>query len=150
MTEAQAFDPIAFKQKTRQEWNDAADGWRKWYHVVEGKDGGQRHSAKLVALAGIRPGVSVLIVGGGYGEPSLTAARVAGPKGRVVCTDISPGLLAFARERTREAGLDNVEFIEADAEQLDFEKESFDAIVSRALLMFLPDVPGTLTRLRSF
>ena len=46
--------------------------------------------------------------------------------------------------------LDNVEFIEADAEQLDFEKESFDAIVSRALLMFLPDVPRTLTRLRSF
>ena len=150
MTEMQAFDRIAFKQKTRQEWNDAAGGWRKWYHVVEGKDGGQRHSAKLVALARIRPGASVLDVGGGYGEPSLTAARVAGPKGRVVCTDISPGLLIFARERTREAGLGNVDFIEADAEQLDFEKESFDAIVSRALLMFLPDVPGTLRRLCSF
>jgi SAM-dependent methyltransferase len=134
----------------RQEWNDAAGGWRKWHHVVEGKDGGQRHSAKLVALAGIRPGASVLDVGGGYGEPSLTAARVAGPKGRVVCTDISPQLLAFARERAREAGLGNIEFIEADAEQLDFEKGSFDAIVSRALLMFLPDVSGTLRRLHSF
>ena len=38
MTEAQAFDPIAFKRKTRQEWNDAAAGWRKWHHVVEGND----------------------------------------------------------------------------------------------------------------
>ena len=150
MAQAQTFDPIAFKQKTRQEWNDAADGWRRWCHVVEGKHGGQRHSAKLVKLARIRSGMSVLDVGGGYGEPSLTAARVAGPKGRVVCSDISPGLLAFARERAREAGLDNIEFIEADAERLDFAKESFDAIVSRALLMFLPDVPGTLTRLRSF
>lgn len=150
MTEAQAFDPIRFKRKARQEWNDAADGWRKWYHIVEGKDGGQRHSAKLVALACIRPGASVLDVGGGYGEPSLTAARVVGPKGRVVCTDISPGLLAVARERAREAGLGNVELIEADAEQLDFDQESFDAIVSRALLMFLPDVPGTLRRLRSY
>jgi SAM-dependent methyltransferase len=148
--DAPAFDPIAFKQRMRQEWNDAADGWRKWHHVVEGKDGGQRHSAMLVALARIRPGASVLDVGGGYGEPSLAAARVAGPKGRVVCTDISPGLLAFARERASEAGLGNVEFIEADAEQLDFEKDSFDAIVSRATFMFLPDVPGTLTRLRSF
>jgi ubiquinone/menaquinone biosynthesis C-methylase UbiE len=146
MTEAQALDPIAFKQKTRQEWNDAARGWRKWCHVVEGKDGGQRHSAKLVALARIRPGASVLDVGGGYGEPGLAAARVASPKGRVVCTDISPELLAFACERTRAAGLGNVEFIEADAEQLDFEKKSFDAIVSRALLTFLPDVPGTLRR----
>jgi enediyne biosynthesis protein CalE5 len=150
MTQAQAFDPIAFKQKMRQEWNDAAGGWRKWHHVVEGKDGGQHHSAKLIALARIRLGASVLDVGGGYGEPSLAAARVAGPNGRVVCTDISPGLLAYARERASEAGLRNVAFIEADAEQLDFEKESFDAIVSRALFMFLPDVPGTLTRLRSF
>jgi SAM-dependent methyltransferase len=150
MTEPQALDPVAFKQKARQEWNDAAAGWRKWHHVVEGEDGGRRHSAKLVALARVRPGASVLDVGGGYGEPSLAAARVAGPEGRVVCTDISSGLLAFARERTREAGLANVEFVEADAEQLDFEKESFDAIVSRAVLMFLPDVPGTLARLRSF
>jgi ubiquinone/menaquinone biosynthesis C-methylase UbiE len=150
VTEAPAFDPIAFKQKTRQEWNEAAGGWRKWHRVVEGKDGGQRHSAKLVALARIRPGSSVLDVGGGYGEPSLAAARVAGRNGRVVCTDISPGLLAFARERAREAGLDNIEFIEADAEQLDFETGSFDAIVSRAVLMFLRDVSGTLMRLRSF
>jgi SAM-dependent methyltransferase len=150
MTEAQTFDPIAFKQKTRQEWNDSASGWRKWHHVVEGKDGGQHQSAKLVELARIRQGASVLDVGGGYGEPSLTAARVAGPTGRVVCTDISARLLAFARERTKEAALANVEFIEADAEQLDFEKESFDAIVSRAVLMFLVDVPKTLARLRSF
>lgn len=150
MTQAPVFDPIAFKQKTRQDWNEAASGWRKWHHVVEGRDGGQRHSAKLVSLAGIRPGSSVLDVGGGYGEPSLAAARVAGRNGRVVCTDISPGLLAFARERAREAGLGNIEFIEADAEQFDFETGSFDAIVSRAVLMFLPDVAGTLTRLRSF
>jgi enediyne biosynthesis protein CalE5 len=150
MAQAQAFDPIAFKQKMREEWSDAADGWRRWCHVVEGKDGGRRHSEKLVELARVRPGAAVLDVGGGYGEPSLTAARVVGPKGRVVCTDISPGLLAFARERAEEARVENVEFIEADAEHLDFGKESFDAIVSRALLMFLPDVPRTLKRLRSF
>jgi SAM-dependent methyltransferase len=150
MVQAQSFDPVAFKQKMRQEWNDAAVGWRRWCHVDEGKDGGKRHSAKLVELARVRPGASVLDVGGGYGEPSLTAARVVGPNGRVVCTDISPGLLVFARQRAKEAGLHNVEFVEADAEQLDFEMGSFDAIVSRALLMFLPNVPGTLMRLRSF
>ncbi|MPZ59503.1 MAG: methyltransferase domain-containing protein [Rhizobiales bacterium] len=150
MTQAQAFDLVAFKQKMRQEWSDAAAGWRKWYHVVEGEEGGQRHSAILVELARVRQGTLVLDVGGGYGEPSLTAARIVGPKGRAVCTDISPGLLAFAHERAKEAGLDDVELIEQDAEQLDFEEESFDAIVSRAVLMFLPDVAGTLTRLRSF
>jgi enediyne biosynthesis protein CalE5 len=150
MTPTQTFDPIAFKQKMRQEWTDAATGWRKWYDVVEGRDGGQRHSAKLVELARVRPGGSVLDVGGGYGEPSLTAARLVGSNGRVVCTDISPGLLDFAQERARQAGLNNVELVEQDAEQLDFEAESFNAIISRAVLMFLPNVAGTLMRLRSF
>jgi ubiquinone/menaquinone biosynthesis C-methylase UbiE len=146
---AQAFDPIVFKQKMRQEWSDAAAGWRRWYPVVEGKEGGQRHSVLLVELARVRPGASVLDVGGGYGEPSLTAASIVGSGGRTVCTDISPGLLAFARERTKEAELD-IEFVEQDAERLNFEEETFDAIVSRAALMFLPDVPGTLRRLHSF
>src|SRR5687768_983713 len=58
VAQAQAFDPIAFKQKMRDEWNNAADGWRRWCHVVEGEDGGQRHSAKLVELARIRSGAS--------------------------------------------------------------------------------------------
>jgi SAM-dependent methyltransferase len=150
MTAVPAIDSVAFKQRMRQEWNEAASGWRRWLHVVEGAEGGLRHSARLLELARIRPGASVLDVGGGYGEPGLAAARVAGPTGRVVCTDISQELLALARERALEAGLDNIDFIEADAEQLHFDSGSFDAIVSRAAIMFLPDVPGTLARLRSF
>lgn len=150
MAAAQAFDPIALKQKARREWNDAARGWRKWVHVVEGENGGQRHSAKLVELARIRPGMLVLDVGGGYGEPSLTAARIVGPTGRVICTDISSDLLVFARERSGDAGFDNIDFVECDAEELEFDAESFDAIISRAALMFLPNVLGTLTRLCSF
>lgn len=144
------FDPVEFKSGLRAEWRSAADGWRRWHHVVEAKQGGQLHSAKLVELAEIGPSAAVLDVGGGYGEPSLTAARVVGPQGRVVCTDLSQEMLAFGRERAAEAGLDNVEFVECDAEELDFEDESFDAVLSRMTLMFLPDVVGTLRRLRSF
>ncbi|MGH2555698.1 MAG: class I SAM-dependent methyltransferase [Actinomycetota bacterium] len=118
--------------------------------MVEAEEGGQRHSAKLVELAELRPGASVLDVGGGYGEPSLTAARLVGPQGRVVCTDISPDMLAVAQERAADAGLANVEFVARDAEELEFEDESFDAALSRATLMFLPDVVGTLKRLRRF
>jgi SAM-dependent methyltransferase len=125
-------------------------GWRNWLEVVEAKDGGQRHSATLVEIAELQPGASVLDVGGGYGEPSLTAAGVVGPRGRVVCTDISPEMLAVARERAADAGLVNVEFVTRDAEELEFDEESFDAVLSRATLMFLPDVAGTLKRLRGF
>ena len=118
--------------------------------MVEAKEGGQRHSAKLVELAGIEPGDVVLDVAGGYGEPSLAAARVVGPSGRVVCTDISPEMLAFGQERAAAAGLANIEFVASDAEQLDFAEERFDAILSRAGLMFLTDVAGTLQRLHTF
>jgi enediyne biosynthesis protein CalE5 len=149
MTTSDLFDPVEFKSNIRAEWQSAAAGWRKWLQVVEAEEGGQRQSAKLVELAGLQPGASVLDVGGGYGEPSLTAARVVGPRGKVVCTDISPEMLAVGQERATAAGLSNVEFVTCDAENLEFDNESFDAVLSRATLMFLPDVAGTLQRLRN-
>jgi SAM-dependent methyltransferase len=118
--------------------------------VVEAEEGGRLHSAKLVELAGIGPGDAVLDVAGGYGEPSLAAARAVGPGGGVVCTDLSGEMLAFGQERAATAGLGNIEFVETDAERLTFAEASFDAILSRAGLMFLSDVAGTLRRLRTF
>lgn len=150
VTGSDAFDPDEFKRNIRTEWRSAASGWRKWLHVVEAKEGGQRQSAKLVELAGLQPGATVLDVGGGYGEPSLAAARAIGPRGRIVCTDISPEMLAVAQERAAAAGLDNVEFVACDAEELEFDDGSFNAVLSRATLMFLPDVAGTLRRLHTF
>jgi SAM-dependent methyltransferase len=58
-------------------------------------------------------------------------------------------MLDFAQERAAEAGLGNVEFVVGDAEELDFGGEPFDAIISRAGLMYFVDVAGTLRRLRS-
>lgn len=144
------FDPARYKEETRTDWQTAADGWRKWHDVVEAPKGGQHHSRTLVELAEIGPGDVVLDVAGGYGEPALTAARTVGPSGRVICTDLSSAMLEFGRERAADAGLDNVEFREGDAERLDFDPESFDAVLSRAGLMFLPDVAGTLRRLHGF
>jgi SAM-dependent methyltransferase len=68
----------------------------------------------------------------------------------VVCTDISPEMLAVARDRAAEASIINVEFVDRDAEELEFDDGSFDAVLSRATLMFLPDLPGTLKRLHGF
>lgn len=140
MRPSDAFDPVEFKRNIRTEWRSAAAGWRRWLHVVEAEEGGQRHSAKLVNLAELQPGASVLDVGGGYGEPSLAAGRTVGPQGRVVCTDISPEMLDVARERAADAGLANIEFVARDAEELEFDDKSFDAVLSRATLMFLRDV----------
>jgi enediyne biosynthesis protein CalE5 len=148
-TFSQTFDPVAFKEAQRSDWQSAATGWRKWYDVLEAGAAGQVASAKLVALARLGPSDTVLDVATGYGEPALTAARAVLPSGRVIGTDIAAGLLAFGHERATAAGLHNVEFIESDAEALRFPDETFDAILSRQGLQYLPDVVGTLRRLHS-
>jgi enediyne biosynthesis protein CalE5 len=149
MKSAVIFDSLAFKEAQRSDWQLAAPGWRRWYDVLEAEAGGQVVSRKLVELADLEPGDTVLDVATGYGEPALTAARAVLPGGHVMATDIAPNLLAFGRERAGRAGLDNVEFRVSDAETLEFPDETLDAVLSRQGLQFLPDVAGTLKRLNS-
>jgi SAM-dependent methyltransferase len=92
----------------------------------------------------------VLDVAAGFGEPSLTAARKAGPEGEVVATDIAAEMLAYGRERAAAAGMENIEFMHSDAISLDFPKESFDAAVSRWGIIFDPDGEGAAARVKGF
>lgn len=142
----QTFDPAAYKAGQRRDWTEAAEGWRKWWRRLEAPFGpvGDR----LIQLATVGPGHRVLDVATGIGEPAVTAARLVGPAGRVVGTDISPGMLEVARERAAEIGLGNVEFHEMDAEAPDLPESSFDAVLCRFGLMFLPDVDRTLVGIR--
>src|SRR6266550_1043205 len=102
--EAKTPDAVEFRAGQRQQWNSAATGWRKWSELIDGAASGI--SERLVELAGVEPGSRVLDVAAGYGEPSLTAARRAGPEGKVVATDISAEMLAYGRERAAAAGLE--------------------------------------------
>src|SRR5947208_3517630 len=103
--DSQTIDAGAFRDRQRDQWNSAATGWRKWNELIDGATGGIND--RLVELAGVEPGSRVLDVAAGYGEPSLTAARIVGSEGRVVATDISAQMLAFGRERAAAAGLEN-------------------------------------------
>lgn len=144
--EAKSIDAGEFRAGQRQQWNAAATGWRRWSELI---DRAAAHvSERLVELAEVRPGSRVLDVAAGYGEPSLTAARVAGPDGKVVATDISAEMLAYGRERAAAAGLGNIEFVESDASSLDFEEASFDAALSRWGIIFDPDGEGAAARVR--
>jgi len=90
----------------------------------------------------------------GIGEPAITAAKKVGAKGYVLATDISPQMLAIAKERSVYLGLQNIiEFKEADAEKiLDLEQQQqqqplspFDAVLCRWGLMFFPNLASTLS-----
>src|SRR3954453_14150307 len=145
---SKAINPADFRETQHKHWDSAAVGWMEW---SEFNDSADTHiSERLVELAGVESSSRVLDVAAGYGEPALTAARKAGPEGRVVATDISAEMLAFGRERAAAAGLGNVEFIESDASSLDFPPPSFHAAVSRWGLIFEPDAEAAAARIRGF
>ena len=141
----QPFDPAEYKAGQRQEWGAAADGWRRQWETIERFS--QPVSDRLVELTRIRPGHRVLDVATGIGEPAVTAARAVGPSGSVVATDQAPEMLAIARERIAALGLRNIEFHEMDAEALDLPEESFNALLCRWGLMFLPNLDSLVKSL---
>ena len=93
----------------------------------------------LVETAHIGPGQSVLDVGGGSGEPSLTIAAIVGQSGSVAYTDPSAGMVKAARDEADHRGLTNIRFHQCPAEQLPFPDSVFDGAVSRLAAMFFPD-----------
>ena len=89
---------------------------------------------RLVDACGIGPGMRVLDVAAGTGNASLPAARRGAT---VTASDLTPSLLETGRERAEAEGLE-LEWIEADAEQLPFADESYDVVMSAIGVMFAP------------
>ncbi len=146
--EPRGIDPADFRETQHQNWDSTAAGWYEWSEFND--RAGAHISERLVELAEVRSGSRVLDVAAGCGEPALSAARKAGPEGRVVATDISAEMLAFGRQRAAVAGLGNVEFVESDASSLDYPQASFDAAVSRWGIIFEPNAEAASGRIRSF
>lgn len=96
--------------------------------------------------AGLTTGMRVLDVGSGAGDISLLAGHLVGPTGRVVGVDRAPQALALARQRAGFARMDHVSFIEGDLTRLEL-PDSYDALVGRFVLMYMPDPADALRRM---
>jgi enediyne biosynthesis protein CalE5 len=130
------------KEQQRKHWNVSADGWAAWLEWIE------RNFAPVTewlrTAAHWEPGAHILDVACGAGYPALTAATRVRPDGRVVAMDISPRMIAVASRYAHSRGLDNIDFVEMDAEHLQLEDNSFDAVTNAYGLMFSPDTHGAL------
>jgi ubiquinone/menaquinone biosynthesis C-methylase UbiE len=88
----------------------------------------------LVEACRIGPGMEVLDVAAGTGNVAVAAARQGA---RVVASDLTPRMVELGRERSAAEGLD-IEWLEADAEDLPFEDGRFDVVASSFGAMFAP------------
>ena len=132
-----AHDKEAFKSAMRIQWDAAAPGWNS--HTPKIRDWLDPATNAMLGMAGVVPGARVLDVAAGAGDQTLAVAERVGPQGWVFATDLSPAIVAFARDNAGRAGFTNVETRVADGENLQLEAGSFDAAVCRLGLMFFPD-----------
>jgi ubiquinone/menaquinone biosynthesis C-methylase UbiE len=104
------------------------------------------HTKSVFLDAGLEPGMRVLDAWSGPGDVALIVREIVGPYGHVTGFDGSPASVAYAAERARSRGFENVEFVQADVTKLPFGAE-FDAIVGRVVLMYRIDPVADLRAL---
>ncbi|HKQ38261.1 MAG TPA: methyltransferase domain-containing protein [Verrucomicrobiae bacterium] len=141
------FDPVKYKNTTRQQWETAAEAWHRWGPTLARWLGPA--TEVMLEMARVGPGNRVLDIAAGTGEQTLLAAERVGPSGYVLATDISANILEFAAADARAAGLTNVETRVMDGEKLEeLESDSFDTVISRVGLIYFPDQQKALTGMR--
>jgi ubiquinone/menaquinone biosynthesis C-methylase UbiE len=102
----------------------------------------------LVEYSRPLPGMRVLDLASGTGEPGISLAQRVSPQGSVTAVDQSSELLAIAAERARNKQLSNFTTQQADAHQLPFPDQTFDLASCRFGVMFFSDSQRALAELR--
>jgi SAM-dependent methyltransferase len=133
-----------FREHLHQEWTGdrTVAAWRKWHAQIAAFTHGATEA--ILEAAHLRPGMRVLDLASGVGDPALSIAADVAPSGRVTATDLGPGMMSLAEELARKKGITNIDFREASAESLPFPGEFYDVLTCRFGIMFFPDLPKAL------
>jgi len=91
------------------------------------------------ALAQLKPGETVLDLGSGGGIDVLLSARRVGPTGKAYGLDMTDEMLALANENKRKAGVENVEFLKGEIENIPLPDNSVDVIISNCVINLSAD-----------
>lgn len=139
-------DHAKMRERIASDWEAAAAGWAKWESTLVAFL--SPVTQVMLRLADAKPGARVLDVGCGTGEPAISFAREVGQDGSVLAVDVSRRMLDVAKARAKSFHLTNITFKLQAAEDIDESDGRFDAVVSRFGLIFLPDLPDGLRRIR--
>lgn len=123
-------------QGSQELFSEVTPGWQTWDPQLVAAT--RSATDALLAAVGIAPGMQVLDVASGTGEPALRIVALLGPHGHVTATDPVAPMLATAEAKAQREGLTNITFQVADAGALPFSDARFDAITCRMGVMFFP------------
>jgi ubiquinone/menaquinone biosynthesis C-methylase UbiE len=140
------FDPNAYREQSRQTWGKMAPGWEdrnEWMTNVTGSV-----NEWILERLDPQPGTTVLEIAAGPGDLGFRVAERIGDSGRVKSTDFAPEMIDIARRLGEDRGLSNVEYRVLDAERMDFEDDSVDAVVCRWGYMLMADPVAALGETR--
>ncbi|MGH2842660.1 MAG: methyltransferase domain-containing protein [Solirubrobacteraceae bacterium] len=124
-------------------WEESSMGWGRQADRV--RDAAVAVSDWLLEHARLAPGLRVLELAAGPGDTGFMAARRVAPGGTLICSDGTAGMLAVARERAAQQGLQNVEFKQLALEWIDLEAASVDVVLVKWGVMLTLD-PGAALR----
>src|SRR5258708_1694939 len=149
-TEMTSPDPkiAEFKQRVNMEWagDETAAAWQKHYKAM--KEQLANVTQALVDAAAPQPGMRILDLASGTGEPSLSLARLVAPTGTVTATDLSEGMLAALRSNAADEGVTNIETRVCDAQEMPFSDAAFDMVTSRFGVMFFVEIDRARAEIR--
>ncbi len=106
-----------------------------------------RYGQQTVERLALNLGANILDVACGTGASALPAAEAVGPTGRVIGVDLADQLLALGREKAKQQGLTNIEFLQADMTELGYPDAYFHAVICVFGVFFVPHMESLVAEL---
>ena len=141
-----SFDPIAYKQAVKEEWERAAQGWHRWIPAINAWL--DVATETMLDQADVKDGGRVIDIAAGDGGQSVSAAGRVGSSGKVLATDIAPEFVKLANAVASRMNLKQLRAEVMDAETLTLPDDQFDAAISRLGLMYLPNLRKGLSEIK--
>jgi SAM-dependent methyltransferase len=141
-----SLDPDTYREQSLETWGKMAPGWEDRNEWMIGMTAPV--SEWIVERADPQPGSTVLEIAAGPGDLGFRVAERIGDSGRLISTDFSPKMVDVGRRLGEQRGLGNVAYRVLDAERMDLEDDSVDAVVCRWGYMLMADPAVALKETR--
>lgn len=136
-----SYDPAAYKEFERAAFNAVAATYDAWAETS------RPFRQRMLDAIELQPGQRLLDIACGPGLLTLEAAEILGREGRAIGIDIADKMIEVARRKAAQQRLTNVEFQRMDAEQLEFDDETFDAVTAGLAVFHFPDPERALAEM---